>query len=114
MRDGMTVRIRKDGIERIVVSEVIAWDLINKIHAFLVHFGTDKTLSFAPKYFEIKNLERLTRDAVASCKIYIAMKPYVRPTREIEYYELPDGPKKVVSIDIYGPLPRTVNGNKYI
>lgn len=39
---------------------------------------------------------------------------YTRPTRGVEYYELPDDKDKTISLDIFGPLPRTQSSNRYI
>lgn len=43
-----------EGKERIPIPREIAWDLINKIHKFLIHFGTDKILDFVKKHFFYK------------------------------------------------------------
>ncbi|XP_036147363.1 uncharacterized protein LOC118647170 [Monomorium pharaonis] len=56
----------------------------------------------------------LTRDVVASCEVCQATKYYTRTTRGTEYYDLPEKPDQVVSLDIFGPLPQTTKGNKYI
>ncbi|KMQ90069.1 krab-a domain-containing protein [Lasius niger] len=113
MRDGI-IRVVGDNGDRIVVPEHIGWDLIQRVHAFLLHFGTDKVVDFANKFFSIVNLERIVRDVVASCHECIATKYYTRPTRGLEYYDLPDAPNKIIAIDIFGPLPQTPRGNKYI
>lgn len=112
-RDGL-VRRTKQNEERIIVPDEVAWRLIESIHKFLLHFGTDKVVDFGKKYFEINNIDRITRDIVASCEICIATKYYTRPTRGIEYYELPDDKDKTISLDIFGPLPRTQSSNRYI
>jgi len=108
------VRIRETSGEKIIVPENVSWELIKKIHDYLLHYGTDKIADFASKYFKIKNLERLVRDVVASCDTCQATKYYTRPTRGVEYFVLPERPGKVVSIDIFGPLPQTPKGFKYI
>jgi len=112
-REGL-IRIKKEDNERIIVPEAIAWTLVESIHKFLLHFGTDKIANFAKKYFEIGNIDRITRDVVASCETCIATKYYTRPTRGVEYYELPDDKDKTISLDIFGPLPRTQSSNRYI
>jgi len=112
-RDGLIRRI-KENEEKIVVPDTVAWRLIESIHKFLLHFGTDKIANFAKKYFEINNIDRITRDVVASCRTCIATKYYTRPPRGVEYYELPDDKNKTISLDIFGPLPRTQSSNRYI
>lgn len=84
------------------------------MHDFLLHFGTDKVLEFAKQYFMILNIERVVRDVVASCEICQMTKYYTRPTRGTEYFELPNEPGKVVSIDLYGSLAQTPRGFKYV
>jgi len=108
------VRIRETSGETIIVPDKISWDLIERIHDYLLHYGTDKVADFAYKYFKIKNLERVARDVVASCNTCQATKYYTRPTREVEYFVLSERPGKVISIDIFGPLLQTPKGYKYI
>jgi len=56
IRDGL-VRIRETSGEKIIVPEKISWELIDRIHDYLLHYGTDKVADFANKYIKIKNLE---------------------------------------------------------
>ncbi|KMQ89852.1 s68306 pol retrotransposon woot [Lasius niger] len=112
-RNGLIRICTKKG-ERIIVPEAVKWELIRRVHNFLLHFGTDKVSDFVSDYFEVQNLERVVRDVVASCETCQATKYYTRPTRGIEYYDLPSQPGQVVSLDIFGPLPQTPRGNKYI
>lgn len=113
-RDGL-VRFRNaNDRERIPIPDEVAWELIKRIHKLLLHFDTDKTKDFAERYFAIRNLDKLTRDVVASCITCIATKYYTRPTVGINYYELPEVPGHTVSIDIFGPLPKDGDGYQYI
>lgn len=100
--------------DKVVIPGSVAWKLLEGVHVFLLHFGTDKVIGFAKTYFEIENLDRLARDVVASCRICIATKYYTRPTTGSQYYELPDHPGQTVSIDIFGPLPASSKRNKYV
>lgn len=108
------VRTGTGADERIVIPNSVAWKLLESIHKFLLHFGTDKVIGFAKRYFKVPNLDRLARDVVASCHTCLATKYYTRPTRGPEYYDLPEECNKVISLDIFGPLPRTRNGNRYV
>jgi len=112
-RDGLVRNITRNE-EKIIVPDKVAWELVQSIHKFLLHFGTDKVANFAKRYFDIDNIDRITRDVVASCETCIATKYYTRPTRGAEYYELPDDKDKTISLDIFGPLPRTQSSNRYI
>ncbi|KMQ88181.1 retrovirus-related pol polyprotein from transposon [Lasius niger] len=108
------VRILLEDGERVVVPEAVKWNLVKRVHAYLLHFGTDKVTDFLKQYFMLNNLERVVRDVVASCDVCQSTKYYTRPTRGVEYYDLPERPGQTVSVDIFGPLPQTPRGNKYI
>ncbi|KAM0726175.1 Transposon Tf2-6 polyprotein [Formica fusca] len=113
LRDNLVRVITARG-ERIVIPEAIKWHLTKKVHEYLLHYGIDKVIDFINGYFVMHNLERVARDVVASCCVCQAIKYYTRPTRGAEYYELPKKPSEVISIDLFGPLPQTSRGNKYI
>lgn len=112
-QDGL-IRIGTTKGERIIMPEAVKWELIRRVHNFLLHFGTDKVSDFISNYFELQNLERVVCDVVASCEVCQATKYYTRPTLGVEYFDLPQQPGQVVSMDIFGPLPQTPRGNKYI
>lgn len=114
LRDKFIRTIKDDGSDRVTIPNVIAWELVDRIHRCLIHFGTDKVLEFTRRYFDIENLERIARDVVASCNLCMATKVYSRPTRGPEYYDLPRDIRQVTSIDLYGPLPRSYDGNVYV
>lgn len=42
IREGIIRALDSDGRERIVVPDEIAWELVNNVHEFIMHFGTDK------------------------------------------------------------------------
>lgn len=44
----------------------------------------------------------------------MAAKYYTRPTVGVQYYDLLQDTGLVTSIDLFGPLPRSYEGNKYI
>lgn len=113
IRDGIVRVSRVDNHDRVLVPTSVAWELVEMIHKYLAHFGTDKVLEFTNRYFAIENLERIVRDVVASCHLCIATKVYARPTRGPPYYELPNDVGEIVSLDLYGPLPRSYDGNGY-
>lgn len=80
------IRIRGESGERIAIPDEIKWQLVQRVHEYLLHFGTDKCANFVQRFFEISNLERLARDVVASCKTCLATKYYIREARNILYY----------------------------
>ncbi|KMQ84185.1 hypothetical protein RF55_18237 [Lasius niger] len=112
-REGIS-RIRLTKGERVVVPEAVKWELVKRIHNYLLHFGTDKVTDYVNRYFMVNNVERVVRDVVASCDTCQSTKYYTRPTRGVEYYDLPEKPCQTVSVDLFGPLPQSPRGNKYI
>lgn len=106
------VRITDDNVyERVLIPDAVAWDFVDRIHRYLVHFGTDKVTEFIEHYFAINNRDRIV---VASCHLCMATKIYTRPTRGPEYYDFSNESGKVVSLDLYGPLPKSHDGNVYV
>ncbi|XP_071574667.1 uncharacterized protein [Temnothorax nylanderi] len=112
-REGM-IRIKCLGDDRIALPRKIAWKITRKAHKLLIHFGTDKVHDFLKRYFDGANFARIARDVVASCEICQATKYYTRATVGSEYYDLPEAPGDTLSMDIFGPLPVTNQGHKYV
>lgn len=100
--------------DKVYIPNAMAWEFLKKVHLFLLHFGTDKVVHFVGRYFVVNNLDRLVRDVVASCATCLASKFYTRPTVGDQYYDLPQDTGLVTSIDLFGPLPRSYRGNKYV
>ena len=69
LRDDLYRWRNDNGEEKIHIPDRIRHQLLRKIHKFLLHFGTDKVIGFAERYFNMENLTRIARDAVASYKI---------------------------------------------
>lgn len=87
---------------------------MRRAHQLLVHFGTDKVIGFMEQHFFGFGIARIARDVVASCRVCLATKHYQRATEGAQYFDLPDGPGMAVSLDIFGPLPKTKDGNRYL
>lgn len=112
-RDGLVRKNIPTG-DRVVLPESVKWKVIDRMHDYLLHFGTDKVSDFVKRYMYVRNLERVVRDVVASCNECQATKYYTRPSRGTEYFVLPEKPNQVVSLDLFGPFPQSPRGNKYI
>ncbi|XP_014473234.1 PREDICTED: uncharacterized protein LOC106743678, partial [Dinoponera quadriceps] len=113
---GNLVRVRTNDArsDRVVVPDAIAWKLVEKVHKHLVHFGTDKVVQFTKDLFHVNNLDKIARDVAASCETCIASKHYTRPTVGELYYEGPEDTGQTISVDLFGPLPRSHEENKYV
>lgn len=114
-RDGLYRVLNENGHgDRVALPKTITWRILMKIHQLLVHFGTDKVIAFAEQHFYGFNIAKVARDVVASCKLCIATKHYQRATEGTQYFNLPNAPGMVVSLDIFGPLPKTREGYRYL
>lgn len=100
--------------DRIVIPHSVAWRLVLDVHRYLTHFGTDKVMDFIEEYFDMQHAHAIVRDVVASCEICQATKPYTRATVGEQYYNYPTEVGELLSLDLYGPLPRSQNGYTYV
>lgn len=57
---------------------------------------------------------KIVRDVVASCEVCIATKAYTCATAGSMYYEEPLDSGQLVSLDLYEPLPKSINGYQYV
>jgi len=94
--------------------ERVVWEIAKEVHKLLIHFGTDKVHDFLKRVFHEPNFARIARDVVTSCDVCQATKFYTRPYQGVQYFELPDMPGDILSLDIYGPLPRSMQGDKFV
>jgi len=113
MREGIIRKWTPVG-ERIPIPEEVAWDFMNLVHRYLLHFGTDKVIDFVERYFYFKSVDRFARNVLASCHVCLATKHYTKATVGKYYYKIPRKPMKTISMDLCGPLPQTASGKKYI
>lgn len=100
--------------DKVILPDSVSWEIINRAHKFLLHFGSDKTLDFIKQHFHGLNLDKIVKDVVASCNICQATKYCTRPTVGEQYFEIPEKPGQLAAVDIFGPLPCTKGGFKYI
>lgn len=105
---------QEEETDRVCIPQTIAWEFIRRVHLFLLHFGTDKVAHFVRSYFVVGNLERIVRDVVASCNECLSSKYYTRPTVGDQYFDQPQETGLVTSVDLFGPRPRSHDGNKYV
>ncbi|XP_032669985.1 uncharacterized protein LOC116843589 [Odontomachus brunneus] len=114
MRDGLVrVNLPIERKDKIIVPNHVAWEFVRKIHEYLAHFGTEKMLAFANDIFAIHRVTSLVQDVVASCRICIASKIYTKAIAEPHDDQVFDT-GEMISIDLYGSLPRSHRGNVYV
>lgn len=78
------------------------------------HFGINKTLQRIRKRFYWATCKRDVEDWCAFCKICIAKKgPSGKGKSPLQVYNV-GAPFERIQVDILGPLPTTLNGNRYV
>ena len=84
------------------------------VHHTLGHTGVDKCMEEIKYMFHVRNLERKLRKFIAHCDLCQRCKHPNRAVTVEERYHLPEKPGDVCAIDIYGNLPTSRTGVRYI
>ena len=88
--------------------------LMKYVHLSLGHLGVDKCISEINHIFQVKNLGRKIRKFIAECDVCQRVK---HPNRSVEIeakHHLPKLPGDLCAVDIYGNLPTSKGGVKFI
>jgi hypothetical protein len=99
---------------RPVLPKNLEYRVINYVHTLLGHQGTDKCVCHIAHSFYMKNLGRKVRRYVARCDICQRVK---HPNRAYEIENrshLPGKPGKLMTLDLFGPLPRGRGNVRYL
>lgn len=99
---------------RLVVPPSLQRGLVWHVHRVCGHSGVDKTCAVIQESFCWPRLRVTVRDVLRTCDVCqrikhntFLMKQYPRPI-------LSTKPREVYAVDLYGPLPSAVRGNKHI
>ena len=84
------------------------------LHEHILHFGTDKLYYYIKKNMIMKNAFREARETAASCIKCQKTKYYNRSSEGRQYFNLPTDINQMVSVDIFGSLPASTFGHKYV
>ena len=84
------------------------------VHYTLGHVGVDKCLEEIKYVFHVTNIGRKLRKFIACCDICQRNKHPNRSFTVEEKHHLPEKPGDVCALDIYGSLPTSRGGVKYI
>lgn len=99
---------------KLCLPKVLAAEVIESIHRELGHYGANKCLTVILEHFYCQHLSRLVRKVIGACDVCQRKK---HPTR-IEHGTytpiIPTGIGQLVSVDIFGPLPRGQRNLRYI
>lgn len=99
---------------RIVVPHTISEIIVETSHERLGHQGFQKTLKFIQKHYFWKGLRKQVKKFIKICDncqrtkhLNICMEGKFKPI-------LPEGPGEILSVDFFGPLPKSRGGVKYV
>lgn len=89
-------------------------ELTIRLHENLGHFGAYKLFCYINKFFIWKYQRRTIKKYVSSCDICQKTKYSNNNIRNKIIPIIPNKPKEIISIDLFGPLPRAKLGLTYI
>lgn len=99
---------------QVVIPEILTRRLMDCIHCKLGHPGVFKTISYIRKYYYLKNMNMEIKKFLISCDLCQRVK--VRNTNMTSPYHMvcSERPGDLVSVDFFGPLPKSCGGMEYI
>ena len=99
---------------RIVIPDEIKTELIIATHEKLGHPGVYKTVTYLKTYYFWKYMHRDVKRIVLACDLCQRVK-HISTAMEGEYLPVTaECPSELVTVDFYGPLPRSRGGVQYI
>ena len=98
----------------IVVPERVVMDVLHQLHVSLGHVGQNKLESAARRRYWWPHQRRDIRNLCNSCEICAQVKNPQRKNRAPLRPILTGYPNEVVNVDMIGPLPESLKGNRYI
>ena len=102
------------GTWQVAVPEGLAPRLIKFTHAKLAHPGYSKTLSYIKMHFSWDGMNAQVKKYVLGCDLCQRVKG-LNYSMEGAFGMVPAGkPTELVTVDFYGPLPRSIGGVEYI
>lgn len=99
---------------RVVIPGCLVKTLVKSIHEKLGHMGSYKTFQYINSYFYWKKMREFIKKYTQSCDLCQRVKT-LNYSMQGEYQRvMADRPNDLVTIDFYGPLPRSVGGVQYL
>lgn len=97
-----------------MIPEVLTRDIINCVHSNLGHPGVYKTAMYIRRFYFWRGMNNEIKKWVTSCDLCQRVKsPNIGMSGRYEMVESKE-PGDLVSVDFYGPLPRSTGGVEYI
>lgn len=114
MDKGIVYVEKRTGQRVIYLPSVLIQDVTGYLHQELGHAGTGKTYAVLTQYFYFKNMYKFVRKIVSSCDICQKAKCTNQNFEGPLYPIIPESIGSLVSVDFYGPLPKSTYGATYI
>lgn len=111
--DGL-MRVLSENQWKVPIPVSLTKEVAIETHKFIMHFGTDKLYEFLKDNSIMHKTYWHAREVAASCDHCHKTKHYNRPSEGKQYFNLPTDIHQIVAIDIFGPLPTSRLGNKYV
>ena len=109
------IRIQKNpNIYRILWPKEDVRQLVMYVHTSYAHYGASKIFRILNEYVYWKNMFRDIRKILAKCDICLRTKYPNRHFQGKMHNIIPVSKNDLLAMDLYGPLPRAVRGNKFI
>lgn len=99
---------------RIVIPTRVRKIIIHHAHLMTGHGGTDKTQAYIQERFTCVNLRNEVLNYILSCDACQRSKMNTQLMREAPRPILPQAPRKLYAVDLYGPLPTAKRGNRHV
>lgn len=99
---------------RAMLPAVLEHRVLQYVHLLLGHLGVDKCTAEINYVFHVNDLGRKLRKFIACCDVCQKVKHPNRAIDVKEKHHLPKEPGDICAIDIYGSLPVSKGGVKYI
>lgn len=106
--------MEKGEVWQIVIPETLTKGLINCVHTKLGHPGTYKTIAYISQYYYWKSMNRDIKKFVISCDLCQRVKIKNQNMEGAFRIVQSSEPGDLVSVDFFGPLPRSIGGMEYI
>ena len=113
---GRVASLLNDEPIRIFVPTLLRPLVLQRCHASVsCHLGVSRTLRMLERFYFWIGMEQCVRWWIRRCFMCQARKsPRMCVHWPVINIPLPDGPGEAISLDYFGPLPTTSDGNKYI
>ena len=105
---------KRDEQWRVVVPAGIREKLIDAIHENFGHVGVFKTWAILDQHFRWRGSRRMTKNRVKCCDLCQRIKHLNFSMAGNMKHVTPSKPNELVTVDYYGPLPRSTGGVEYL